>query len=231
MEGRPEIDHALAHALPCDFIFYTTHYIDEEDILSMLTAYDQKPRLFELSQALFDDLTYQHVPGNFLGVFQTFSAGIDQVDPKRDVLVLEQLEKPGNLGAILRTCDALGFEQVICTSSVIDLFNPNVLRNARGAVFSVQCAFTDNETLYAFLMEHQYIKYAAALHSEAKDYKGVDKAQTPKALLLGSESRGLSEFWLNRADQKIIIPMHGVVDSLNVSVSAAILLSHFSEKS
>lgn len=225
MEGRPELDHALAAGLTCDFIGFCSAYIGKDEIEQLLEPYKSKPVLFEFSRELFDALTYQHVPGNFFGVFHSFSNDISALDPSEHLLILEQVEKPGNLGAILRTCDALGVKQVLCTETALDLFNPNVLRNARGAVFNVKCVFGSNNETLAFLEEYAYTCFTAALHQDAIDYRSISDGTTKKAIILGSESDGLSPFWLNAKHQKIIIPMQGVVDSLNVSVSAAILMS------
>jgi TrmH family RNA methyltransferase len=224
LEGRPEFDHALASGVPVDMVCYTEDYISREEVDRLLYEHKVDTAVFELSVDLFNELTYQHVPGNVLGVFHTIEQQLADINPKESLIVLEQIEKPGNLGAIIRTCDALGIKQVVCTETKIDLFNPNVLRNARGATFSVACCFEENVKLLHFLRSHGYYTYAAALSEDAVDYSTLADRKGPKALILGSESKGLTSFWLDHADDMVVIPMRGVVDSLNVSVSAAILM-------
>ena len=140
--------------------------------------------------------------------------------------MLENLEKPGNLGAVIRTCDALGIKQVLVSNSEIDLFNPNVLRNSRGCIFNVDVVFTSNQEASEYLNQNKVKSLAAVLSPTAKDFKSINN-QEIEALIFGAESTGLSSFWLDQEIQHIIIPMNGVADSLNLSVSVAILASHF----
>lgn len=224
MEGRPELDIALGKGLEPEWIAFSESYITLEE-LEHLGVSDSTPKL-RLSKALFDDLAYQHVPGNFMAVFPSWDVTPNSLDFSKPIVVLESVEKPGNLGAILRSCDAFGIADVLVTETDIDLFNPNVLRNSRGAVFSVRCSFCSNEEAHALLSENGADIYAAALTEGAIDYRQVER-KPPLAMVFGAESIGLSSFWLERA-QPVVIPMAGTVDSLNVSVSCAVILSHLS---
>lgn len=223
MEGRPELDLALRCGHQPQMVIYCEAYILWQAIEPMLG--NARPQVIALSKALFDSLSYQNVPNNFMCVFPAFSVSLDEMQVNGPTVVLENIEKPGNLGAILRTCDALGVKNLIVTESLVDLFNPNILRNSRGAVFTTQCVFTTNEKALAFLRAHHKSIYCAALSQESTAYNSV-RADENTAFVFGSEAKGLSEFWLGHADQCIIIPMLGEVDSLNVSVSVAIILSH-----
>ena len=162
---------------------------------------------------------------NFIGVFPAFLNDLAMINDDEPIVVLEKVEKPGNLGAILRTCDALGVKNIIATESPVDLFNPNILRNSRGAIFSTTCVFASNEEVLKFLKRRNSQVYCAALTEGSEDYRKVN-LQKNNAYVFGSEAHGLSDFWLSSSDQNIIIPMQGEVDSLNVSVSVAIILSH-----
>ena len=134
----------------------------------------------------------------------------------------ESVEKPGNLGALLRTADSAGCDALIICDPVTDVFNPNVVRSSQGAVFSVPVAVCSSTEAAAWLRTNK-IKTLATTPAATKTFWDVD-AKTPTALLLGSEKDGLSEFWLKSADEKISIPQAGLSDSLNVSMAAAIVL-------
>lgn len=135
--------------------------------------------------------------------------------------VLEGIEKPGNIGAVLRTADGAGLSAVVLADCVSDLFNPNVIRSSLGAIFTVPvCEATSNATR-AWLTEQKVQVFAARVDG-AVDYSSIDY-RGPSAIILGSESQGLSEQWVGDDISSIKLPMHGIVDSLNVSATAAVL--------
>lgn len=224
MEGRPELDHALKLGWKPLQVLYCEAYIDLESIESLLDT--SRVEVLHLAKALFDDLAYQSVPENFMVVFEKRTIEMSALDPKKPCVLLEGIEKPGNLGAILRTCDALGVDQLIVCESDIDLFNPNVLRNSRGAAFSVKTVFASNEEALTFAQSGGKKILAAALTEEAVDFKKIP-VTNGSVYCFGAESKGLSSFWLKHADHHLVIPMRGVVDSLNVSISVAMMLAHF----
>lgn len=227
-EGRPELDVALARSFVPESIIYCPEYFDRRDIQKLLPA-EYQGQWIQLSKPLFDELAYQQVPGNFMALFPAWDTSLFPASTTGPVVVLEHVEKPGNLGAILRTCDALGITHVIVAESDIDLFNPNVIRNSRGAVFTVNCTFGTNDAVWRWLNSAGIKTFAAALTPGAVDYRQATYTM-PCAIVLGAESTGLSPFWLERADQQIVIPMLGTVDSLNVSVSCAIILAFLGTK-
>jgi TrmH family RNA methyltransferase len=137
------------------------------------------------------------------------------------VLVLEDLEKPGNIGAILRTADASGVDAVIITKPRTDIYNPNVVRTSRGTVFSVPIISGENEAIYKFLKENNFSLVGTSPLGDKK-YTEYDYSRKT-ALLIGTEHEGLSDFWLKQADSLVKIPMLGRIDSLNASVSTAII--------
>ncbi|MDR2466003.1 MAG: RNA methyltransferase [Prevotellaceae bacterium] len=137
------------------------------------------------------------------------------------VIIVERVEKPGNLGAILRTADAAGADAVVTCDPKCDWFNPNVIRSSLGCVFGVQIASCSPEEAFAWLRVNGIRSFAAELEASnnycSEDFTGAS------ALIVGAEATGLGEFWLRNADRRIRIPMRGAVDSLNVSVSAAVI--------
>jgi TrmH family RNA methyltransferase len=138
------------------------------------------------------------------------------------VLVLDAVEKPGNLGAILRTADAAGIAAVIVCDTATDIYNPNVIRSSVGCVFSVPVAVATREQCLQFLKDKKIKIYTASLRASQNYLK--QEYISPTAFVLGTEATGVDELWEKRSDKNIIIPMRGQNDSLNVSNTAAILL-------
>ena len=143
------------------------------------------------------------------------------LSPAPLILVLESVEKPGNLGAVLRTADAAGADAVLVCDPLTDLYNPNLIRASLGAVFSVPTVACTSEEACAWLKAHGITILTAQLQ-DSRPYYETDMVRA-SALVFGTEDKGLSAFWRERADAHIRIPMAGRMDSLNVSVSAAIL--------
>ena len=138
------------------------------------------------------------------------------------VLIAEAPEKPGNIGALLRTADAANIDAVIIANPKSDLYNPNIVRSSVGCLFTRQIATGTSEEVIAFLKENQIAFYSATLQN-SNEYHKVDYT-TPTAIVVGTEATGLTEIWRRESTQNIIIPMQGEIDSMNVSVAAAILL-------
>ena len=138
------------------------------------------------------------------------------------VVVLEGVEKPGNLGAILRSADAANVDAVIVCDPLTDLYNPNLIRASIGAVFTVPTAVCTSQECIAFLKERK-INILTAQLQDSYEYYDYDMTG-PTAIVMGTESTGLTQQWREAADAHIRIPMLGRLDSLNVSVSAAILM-------
>ena len=138
------------------------------------------------------------------------------------VMVLERVEKPGNLGAVLRSADAAGADAVIVCDPLTDLWNPNLIRASIGAIFTVPCVSCSSQEAIAWLKAHG-IRILTAQLQDSSLYYDTDM-RCGIALVMGTEATGLTDQWRQAADAHIRIPMLGALDSLNVSVSAAILL-------
>ena len=137
------------------------------------------------------------------------------------ILVLESIEKPGNLGAILRTADAAKVDAVIICNQTIDIYNPNVIRASIGCLFTIPIAIASNEETLIFL-KNKSIQIFATKINASKWYYNINFTYA-SAIVIGTEATGLSNFWLNNAHHQIKIPMYGTIDSLNVSTSTAII--------
>ncbi|NTU57201.1 MAG: RNA methyltransferase [Anaerolineales bacterium] len=202
---------------------------------TLLTAPDlvSRPLTFSsaetltVSRAVFEKMSYRDNPDGWLAVFPIpkttleSSSLLDGVSSPL-VIVAESIEKPGNLGAILRTADAAGVDALLVCDPRVDVWNPNVIRASRGTVFSVPVVECDNASALEWLRSHK-IKVFAATPSAEITYSDVDMRE-PIAIAVGTEDEGLTDFWMSNADVKVKIPMLGKVNSLNVSVSTALIV-------
>lgn len=178
---------------------------------------------FLVSERLYEKIACRGGTEGIVAVMQVPERRLDDLKLSSSplVLVLESVEKPGNLGAVLRTADAAGVDAVLVCDPLTDLYNPNLIRASLGALFSVQTVACRSQEAYAWLSEHGLAILTAQLQ-DSRIYYDTDMVR-PTAIVFGTEDKGLSSFWRERADAHIRIPMAGAMDSLNVSVSAAIL--------
>jgi len=212
VEGHKEIDFALAAG-------YKPHSFYGFGQIGKLPA-----DTYSLSHEAYEKISYRSgEKNNLLGVFyqQEVSLAELKLGAKPFLLVVEGVEKPGNLGAIIRTADGAGADGVIVTDPLIDIYNPNVIRASLGTFFSKPIIHALNQEFLYFAQTNKLALFGAALTPAAQAYTTSDFNQ-PLALLMGAEATGLSDFWLQHA-QPIIIPMLGQNDSLNVSAAAAVL--------
>ena len=177
-----------------------------------------------VSKEVFFKIAYADNPNGWLALVRPRYRSLSHLKIKTNplILVLEAVEKPGNLGAMLRTAYAAKVEAVILNNLQTDLYNPNVIKASSGYVFSDQVVLASQEDTLDWL-KSKNIKIFATNIKAAKKYTDVDWRQAA-ALIMGTEATGLSDFWINNADNNIIIPMQAGIDSLNVSVSAGILI-------
>ena len=177
-----------------------------------------------VSRPVFEKMSYRENPDGWLAIFPIPRTSLDELQLTEAALVIvaEAVEKPGNLGAILRTADAADVDALLVCDPRVDLWNPNVVRASRGAVFSVPVVECDNASALDWLIR-QGIRVLAATPAAQVTYSNVDLRQ-PVAIAVGTEDEGLSEFWMSRADMQVKIPMLGKVNSLNVSVSTALIV-------
>lgn len=217
VEGWDELTHALSAGLSPQTVI-TCPELAARPIEAL------PGEVLSVSKPVFEKISYRENPDGWLGIFPIPSRSLNElkISSVPLILVAESVEKPGNLGAILRTADAAGVEALILCDPRVDLWNPNVVRASRGALFSVAAVESDNASALAWLKAHQ-IRVLAATPSASAPYTDLDLRQ-PTAIVVGTEDVGLTEFWLSNADQRVLIPMHGRVNSLNVSIAAALII-------
>ncbi len=176
-----------------------------------------------VTKPVFEKISYRENPDGWMAVFPTPRHALQdlRLGDRPLVIVAESLEKPGNLGAILRTADAAGVAALIVCDPRADLYGPNVVRASRGTVFSVAAAQGSSQEVFDFLKQHG-LQVIAATPTATHPYTAID-LRRPLALVVGTEDEGLTDFWLTHADARVLIPMMGKVNSLNVSIATALI--------
>ena len=177
-----------------------------------------------VSRAVFEKMSYRDNPDGWMGIFPTPKRSLDDLKLSASplVIVAESVEKPGNLGAILRTADAAHVDAVIVCDPRVDLWNPNVIRASRGAVFAVPTIEAESSTALAWLRLRK-MRVLAATPSAEELYTNINLSE-PIAIAVGTEDEGLTDYWMQNADIKVKIPMLGTVNSLNVSIATALIV-------
>lgn len=224
VDGRREIEFGLQAGLKITEIFYCPGLDQSADSRELLNGRSDF-RISEVSEAIFRKICYKENPDGFLATAQRPQTALPVLKSSPGdllVVILEKVEKPGNLGAIIRSAYAAGVDHVIINETQTDIYNPNVIRASEGYIFKlppVEASFNDT---ISWLKDNKIRSYGAAT-SAKKEYVEAD-LRGRCAIILGSEADGLSKEWLKSADELIRIPMRGDVDSLNVSVSAAVII-------
>jgi TrmH family RNA methyltransferase len=225
VEGYREIRRALEKRVPLRELYFAPDwFLGENEAALIEQARAAGAQLFELSKEAFAKVAYRERPDGLLAVAPQWKRELaDLTLPAVPfLLVVEAIEKPGNLGTILRSADAAGCHAVIVCDPVTDLFNPNVVRASTGVLFSVPCVVGESAAVHAWLRA-KGIRTVATTPAATALYSDVD-LRGPLAVVMGSEQYGLSEFWLQQADQPVRIPMAGQADSLNVAMATIITL-------
>jgi RNA methyltransferase, TrmH family len=223
VEGLAEIELALAAGVRVQSLHYCPALVSPESLSLAARAERLGAEVVTVSKTVFEKISYREGPDGWLAVVPSVASTLDglTLGPSPLVLVCAGLEKPGNLGAILRTADAAGVAAVIAADPVTDWGNPNVVRASKGAVFSVPVASATSSQALDWIASGG-LRIVAATPDATQLVTGADLTG-PTAIAVGAEQAGLSSEWLERADEVVRIPMFGKADSLNVSTSAAII--------
>jgi TrmH family RNA methyltransferase len=221
IEGKREIELALKGNYEIETILFLPEIISETQI-NKLT--NQQLNLIEISKEVYQKLAYRDSTEGIIAVAKSKSLQLSDLELKENplILVLESIEKPGNIGAMLRTADAANIDAVIIADPKSDIYNPNNIRSSVGCVFTNQIAVCTTEEAITYLKENKIAIYSATLQNANEYHK--ESYITATALVVGTEATGVSQIFRDNSTQNIIIPMHGEIDSMNVSVAAAILL-------
>ena len=218
IEGMREIELAIKGNYEIETILFLPELVSNNQI----TKLTDNP--IEISKEVYQKLAYRDTTEGILAVAKTKSLQLADLKLSENplILVMEAIEKPGNIGAVLRTCDAAKIDAVIIANPKTDLYNPNIVRSSVGCLFTNQIATGSTEEVIDYLMQKNINFYSATLQNSTSYH--TQNYTLPTALVVGTEATGLSEHWRKKATQNIIIPMQGEIDSMNVSVAAAILI-------
>lgn len=221
VEGRKEIEMALASGYKIGNLFYCVDIFPERDLKELKI---EDKLLVPITKELFDKIAVRENSGGIIAVAEMKPHRLDGIKLSKTplVLVLESVEKPGNLGAILRTSDAAGVDAVILCDPQTDFYNPNVVRTSLGCIFTQQVAAATSEETIAWLKKNSLRIYCTYLKA-SQPYDEVNY-KVPAAIVMGTESTGLSDLWVKNSHANIIIPMQGKIDSMNVSTAAAVVV-------
>ena len=227
VEGLRELTHCIKSGYEIDSVFtisYDDYLINIQ--VPYLTLSSTMPAVYEVSGKVYEKIAYRGSTEGVIAIVKARQHTLTMLENNATTnpvyVVLESVEKPGNLGAILRSADAAGIDGVIVCDPLTDLYNPNLIRSSIGAIFTVPVAVCSSEECIAFLKEHK-IQILTAQLQDSNLYYEQDMTKGT-AIVMGTESTGLTDTWRKAADAHIRIPMLGKLDSLNVSVSAAILM-------
>jgi len=217
VEGKREIEIALESGFTIEEL-----YISPE-ITNPIHFESRCDKVYSLPAWLYSKIAYRDSTEGVIAVFRQMERTLNHLVPPPSplIIVVEKVEKPGNIGAVIRTADAVNALAVLICDSLTDIYNPNIIRSSLGGVFSRNVISCTSQEAFEWLTKN-HIKIITAQLQDSVSYYNVSLREGC-AIVMGAESDGLSQFWRDRADRKVNIPMLGKLDSLNVSVSAAVL--------
>lgn len=224
IEGAREISLALKGNYTLETVLFCNEIISFSEV-DQLISKDNSVEIIEISPEVYQKISHRKTTEGIIAIARSKKLSLQNLSLPENplILVAEAPEKPGNIGALLRTADAANLDAVLIANPRTDLYNPNIIRSSVGCIFTNKIATGSTREIIGFLKQKSINIYGAALLENSVPYTETDFTQ-PAAIVVGTEATGLSETWLNNTTKNIIIPMQGEIDSLNVSVSAAILI-------
>lgn len=226
IEGYRELKRAVDAGHPIETVYYCPEFFlgsNERDLL-----FHTKAESVEVTEEVFAKISYRDRPDGLLAVapqtHRTLSDLETLLSSKKNpfIVVAESIEKPGNLGTILRSCDAAGVDAVIVCDPTTDIHNPNVVRSSVGTLFTIPVIEASAEETLSFLKKKKIAIVAATPHADTEFTKA--DLTSPVAIAVGTEQYGLTKEWIERADIQVKIPMFGIADSLNVASATTLVL-------
>jgi len=225
IEGLREISLAIYGGYLIESLLVDFSIINEASLNSLLEKNEYNIEVIEISNEVYKKLATRDTTEGILAKAKFKDLSLKNIQFKSNnplILVAEAPEKPGNIGALLRTADAAGIDAVFIANPITDIYNPNIIRSSVGCLFTINIAEGTTSEIITFLKEKNINIYGAALNASV-EYQKIDYKQ-PSAIIVGTEATGLTDEWLKNTTKNIIIPMRGAIDSMNVSVSAAIII-------
>ncbi len=220
IEGKREVELAFKSDFEIESLLFISKKIEPHYIKQF-----NAKEVIEITPEIYQKIAYRESTEGIIAVAKSKYINLKSLTFKNKyplILVLEGIEKPGNIGAMIRSADAANIDAVILADPKTDHFNPNVIRSSVGGVFTKKIVISSSEEIIAFLRQKNIKIYAATLQNSNK-YTDEDYTEA-SAIIVGTEANGLTQIWRNHSIKNINIPMQGEIDSMNVSVAAAILL-------
>lgn len=225
IEGERELERAVTSGWELSTLFFSPESFLRPEVIDLVEAVSERSiEVVQLSKSVFAKAAYRENPDGLLAIAPERPRTLQDLklnDPAF-LLIAQGVEKPGNLGALMRSANAAGADALILCDAVCDIYNPNAIRASQGAFFDLPIVQTSTVEALLFLEEHHVQAITLTPHTE--DQLWDLDLKTPSALVLGPEDKGLSEEWLQAPCRPAKLPMSGVTDSLNVSVTAGIAL-------
>jgi len=226
IEGYSEVERAFNAGANFKEIYICSETLERFDISGNLKGLFSgfKKNIYEVSPDVFEKISYGDRNEGVLAVCQPKSLSFDDFSYEHNPLfiILEGIEKPGNLGAIFRSAQGAGIDGIIICDKGKDIYSPNIVRASMATIFTMKFVVVSNEEAYEYLKSNGVLIYSTSLQAKEIYYKQDFKKSA--AIVVGNENKGISAFWMEKADIQMKIPMGGEVDSLNVSAAAAILM-------
>ncbi|NRD23914.1 RNA methyltransferase [Winogradskyella litoriviva] len=222
IEGKRELSLAIKGGYTIETLLFFPDLFSESEAKAMSTYGIE---IIEISKEVFQKLAHRDTTEGVIAVVNSKNHKLEDLKFKNKnplILVAEAPEKPGNIGALLRTADAANVDAVIIANPKSDLYNPNIIRSSVGCVFTTEIAMASSTEAIEFLQHYNFNIFSAILQ-ESQPYH-MQNYTLPTAIVVGTEATGLTQEWRTAAKQNISIPMQGVIDSMNVSVAAGILI-------
>ena len=221
LEGLKELTLAVEGNYTINTLFFCPEIISEQDVLKIL---NRENLLIPVQKQVFEKVAYRDSTGGIIAIVEQKEHLLENIKLRKNplLLILEAVEKPGNLGAVLRTADAANIDAVIICDPHTDFYNPNVIRSSVGCIFTTQTASASTSETIDWLKKNNINILTTSLEASTA-YHTVDFRES-SAIVMGTESTGLSDTWTRNADKSIIIPMQGKIDSMNVSNAAAVIV-------
>ena len=197
-----------------------SYFVEKYDI-------EKYENLTVLRDDLFDEVSTQE---NSQGILFLYSRKLNNIfDIVGDVVILDDIQDPGNIGTIIRTMEATNFKNLILTKGSVDVYNPKTVRATMGGIFKLNIIYDTPENIIKFLKENDYLIISTALHEDSINYNDI-KLKAKNAYIFGNEGGGVSKYMIENSDIKAIIPIYGNIESLNVSVASGVFLYKMREK-
>lgn len=222
IEGKREISLAIDTNFEFETILFYPELISEQEVFNL---FNKNINRIKISKEVYQKIAYRNSTEGIIAITKTKDCSLKKIILEKEnplILVAEGIEKPGNIGALLRTADAANIDAVFIANPKSDLFNSNIIRSSVGCVFTNQIALGTSEEIIEYLEKNNINIYSATLQNSNEYHK--EDYKSGSAIVVGTEDIGLSKIWRKKAKQNINIPMQGKIDSMNVSVAAAIII-------